>query len=116
MSDTARIVLVKPGDVLIFGNVSVDMDATVFTETMTTLKEQLGLAHILVFEDDIDLAVQQSSGTGHVANPRPGHPNEWCVKCGQARGVQDEDGTVDWLARWQAPRDCDHELPAGTTQ
>jgi hypothetical protein len=51
---------------------------------------------------------------GDLANPRPGHPNEWCVKCGQARGIPDEDGNVDWLARWQSPRNCDHELPAET--
>lgn len=61
MSDAARIVLVKPGDVLIFGNVTVDVDDPVLTETMTSLKEMLGLAGVLIFDDDIDLAVQQSS-------------------------------------------------------
>ena len=57
----ARIVLVKPGDVLIFGNVTVDVDNPVLTETMASLKEMFGLAGVLVFDDDIDLAVQQSS-------------------------------------------------------
>lgn len=63
MSD-ARIVLVKPGDVLIFGNVTADVDSSVFMETVTTLKDLLGLAHVVVFEDDIDLAVQQESNDG----------------------------------------------------
>ena len=48
---------------------------------------------------------------GDLANPRPGHPDEWCVKCSQARGIRLEDGTIEWIAKWQAPRDCDHELP-----
>lgn len=61
VSEAARIVLVKPGDVLIFGNVSVAPDSPLMTAAMTQLKEVLGLAQILVFEDDIDLAVQQGS-------------------------------------------------------
>lgn len=59
MSESARIVLVKPGDVLIFGNVSVDLDSPLIAAAMTQLKETFGLAHILLFEDDIDIAVQQ---------------------------------------------------------
>lgn len=58
MADDTRIVLVKPGDVLMFGNVSVNLDDKTFCTAMTTLKDKLGLAQILVFEDDIDLAVR----------------------------------------------------------
>lgn len=61
MSGT-RVVVVKPGDVLIFGNVSADQNTSAFAETMRSLKEQLGLARILVFEDDIDIAVQSGNG------------------------------------------------------
>jgi hypothetical protein len=61
MSDT-RIVLVKPGDVLMLGNVTLpenEGDLDLFLMALSTLKDTLGLAHdILVFEDDIDLAVK----------------------------------------------------------
>lgn len=60
MSDT-RIVLVKPGDVLMLGNVTLpeDEDAlTAFDSALRTVGETLGLEHVLVFEDDIDLAVK----------------------------------------------------------
>jgi hypothetical protein len=57
VSDT-RIVLVKPGDLLVIGNVGAlyedeqDPDLT----PLTTIKEALGLAGVVVFEGDIDLA------------------------------------------------------------
>jgi hypothetical protein len=63
MSD-ARIVLVKPGDVLILGNVTLPPDGDAletFHVSLGKLRETLGLEHILVFEDDIDLAVQASA-------------------------------------------------------
>lgn len=63
MSGT-RIVLVKPGDVLIFGNVTVDLEDPHLGKAMTELKERVGLAQVLVFEDDIDLAVQRGSSDG----------------------------------------------------
>jgi hypothetical protein len=63
VSDT-RIVLVKPGDVLMLGNVTLPKgeDAVLaFSQALRTLRETLGLAgEILVFEDDIDLAVKPS--------------------------------------------------------
>lgn len=60
MSDT-RIVLVKPGDVLMLGNVTLPEDdaaSEAFNAALSILKERLDLAHICVFEDDIDLAVK----------------------------------------------------------
>ena len=67
MGDT-RIVLVKPGDVLMLGNVTLpeDEDALeAFNTALRTLKENLGLEHILVFEDDIDLAVKPAEHVRH---------------------------------------------------
>jgi hypothetical protein len=61
VADGARIVLVKPGDVLAIGNFTGDCDA--LSEALNGLKEHLGLAHILVFEDDIDLAAISSTKT-----------------------------------------------------
>lgn len=52
MNET-RVVLVKPGDVLIFGNVGpVEGDWT----GVGNLKDLLGLKAVLVFTEDIDLA------------------------------------------------------------
>jgi hypothetical protein len=67
MSDT-RIVLVKPGDVLMLGNVTLpeDEDALeAFDSALRTLKDALGLEHVLVFEDDIDLAVKPATEIRH---------------------------------------------------
>ena len=61
MSDGARIVLVKPGDVLIIGNVSIDPEDEALGKAAGALRELLGLAHVLIFEDDIDLAVTTQS-------------------------------------------------------
>lgn len=64
MSDTGtRVVLVKPGDVLVFGNVGhltpEDMDR------LRPLKDTLRLAHIVAFPGDIDLAaIPQASSDG----------------------------------------------------
>ncbi|WNI16922.1 hypothetical protein [Actinacidiphila sp. ITFR-21] len=54
MSDT-RIVLVKPGDVLIIGNAP-SIDHEEVAPLLTGLRQQLGLARIMLFSDDIDLA------------------------------------------------------------
>lgn len=54
----ARVVLVKPGDLLIIGNVGTlyeDEQGPDLTP-LTTIKEALGLAGAVVFEGDIDLA------------------------------------------------------------
>lgn len=61
MAADTRIVLVKPGDVLMLGNVTLpeDDDALeAFNAALGTLGETLGLEHVCVFEDDIDLGVQ----------------------------------------------------------
>lgn len=74
MSDT-RIVLVKPGDVLILGNVTIPEDEAArdaVTSALRTLKETLGLVHdVLVFEDDIDLAVKTASEVRYEIRPKP---------------------------------------------
>jgi len=49
-----RVVLVKPGDVLIFGNVG--DAASGDWSGVESLKELLGLKAIVVFDEDIDLA------------------------------------------------------------
>lgn len=63
MTDT-RIVLVKPGDMLIIGNVGALPDGQL-EQGMTSLggiKDALGLAGLVIFEGDIDLAaVAQAS-------------------------------------------------------
>ena len=68
MSDT-RVVLVKPGDVLMLGNVTIPEDNAErleFIAGLAALKRTLGLAHdILVFEDDIDLAVKPAAEVRH---------------------------------------------------
>lgn len=60
MMTETRIVLVKPGDVLIFGNVGGigDMSA------LSPIKELLGLKAVLVFEGDIDMASVPADGSG----------------------------------------------------
>jgi len=57
MVSETRIVLVKPGDVLIFGNCG-DLGCTgTFTHALESLKYELHLKAVLVFDEDIDLAV-----------------------------------------------------------
>ena len=58
MSET-RIVLVKPGDVLILGNVGefAASDAKTIAHHLEVLKRRLGLREVLLFEGDIELAM-----------------------------------------------------------
>lgn len=66
MSDT-RVVLVKPGDVLVLGNVTLPHDEgalEAFNTALGALRETLGLEHVLVFEDDVDLAVKPARNEG----------------------------------------------------
>ena len=62
MSDT-RIVLVKPGDVLVIGNLGplTDEDADHLHGPLVELKGRLRLAAVALFEGDIDLAVVAGS-------------------------------------------------------
>jgi hypothetical protein len=54
MSDK-RVFLVKRGDTLVFGNVGC-VDDEAMPDLLAALKESLGLAQVIVFEDDIDMA------------------------------------------------------------
>lgn len=53
-----RVVLVKPGDVLVFGNVALTRASAVEAgHAAGRLKELLGLSAVLFFADDVTLAV-----------------------------------------------------------
>lgn len=65
MSDETRVVLVKPGDVLLIGNVGAFDDSAMeaLAVALAPLKLALGLAtDVLVFEADIDLGVLPAGG------------------------------------------------------
>lgn len=51
----ARVVLVKPGDVLILGNVGTGSVAQL-QDLLPAFKDALSLAYVVVFEGDIDMA------------------------------------------------------------
>lgn len=53
MSD-ARVVLIKPGDVLVIGNTGVLENPCL--AIFGPIKDALGLAGVVIFEGDIDLA------------------------------------------------------------
>lgn len=57
------MVLVKPGDVLIIGNVGQVPEGLneQLGELLGDLREALGLAHVVVFDGDIDLAVARDA-------------------------------------------------------
>jgi hypothetical protein len=59
MTET-RVVLVKPGDVLIFGNVG-NFDSSI-ADRFGDLKDLLGLKQIVIFTEDIDLAAIPGDG------------------------------------------------------
>lgn len=58
---SARVVLVKPGDVLLIGNLAVDITAPEFAEAMTRFKKATGIARILAFEDALNFAAQHGT-------------------------------------------------------
>ncbi|MCX4886054.1 hypothetical protein [Streptomyces sp. NBC_00847] len=60
-----RVVLVKPGDVLLIGNVGqLDQDAVdALHDGASQFRSALGLAQVALFEGDIDLAVTTPSST-----------------------------------------------------
>jgi len=64
-TDPVRVVLVKPGDVLLIGNVGelTPEDAEAAGHIATQLRTTLGLAHVVLFHEDIDLAVTTPSST-----------------------------------------------------
>lgn len=55
MANAKRVVLVKPGDVLVFGNVG-EISAEDAHGLVQMLKERLHLSAVVVFTGDIDLA------------------------------------------------------------
>lgn len=57
-----RVVLIKPGDVLVFGNVG-DVSERV-AATAGALRDQLRLAHVVLFPQDIDIAAIPASQLG----------------------------------------------------
>jgi len=62
MTDSRRVVLVKPGDVLMIGNLDVaPEDVEAFESALEPLREILGIPKIFIFADDIDLAVTSSA-------------------------------------------------------
>ncbi|MEV5347187.1 hypothetical protein [Streptomyces achromogenes] len=64
-ADTVRAVLLKPGDVLLIGNVGelTPEDAEAAGHLASQLCTALGLAHVVLFHEDIDLAVAAPSST-----------------------------------------------------
>lgn len=65
MSET-RVVLVKPGDVLIFGNlgdcIDTDEAARQLGDAFNEIKTTIGLKQVVAFEADIDLAAIPRDG------------------------------------------------------
>lgn len=61
MSEETRVFLVKPGDVIVFGNVGA-IDIEDLGPHLTNLKDALGLKHIVIFDADIDMAAIAESG------------------------------------------------------
>ena len=58
MSDETRLVIVKPGDVLVLANVGpLGGNLPDLPDLLTALRDELGLRHILIFERDADLSV-----------------------------------------------------------
>lgn len=58
----ARVVLVKPGDVLVFGNVGRTSER--FAATAGALRDQLRLGAVVLFPGDIDMAALPGSAHG----------------------------------------------------
>jgi hypothetical protein len=75
VTDT-RIVLIKPGDVLIIGNLGTALDGepgSHLLDSLGTLKETLGLAGLAVFAEDIDLAAVRDALPLRADTPDRGH-------------------------------------------
>lgn len=74
MSD-ARVVLVKPGDVLMIGNLGplTPEDIDHLHTGLATVKESLRLAGVALFEGDIDLAAVAACDLTTGLSTRGGH-------------------------------------------
>lgn len=55
MADEVRVVLVKPGDKLLIGNVG-ELDAETATEVVKAFNELVGL-RVVLFEEDISMSL-----------------------------------------------------------
>lgn len=84
MRDDHRAVLLKPGDLLIIGNVG-DIPTAALADMCDHLgevKETLGLAGVAIFEADVDLSVLSHQtcdagvGGGDLCSLPPGHPSK----------------------------------------
>lgn len=58
MAAEQRVVLVKPGDLLVFGNVGEVLPESLIAmqDAVNVMKEKLRLAGVFLFEHDIDMA------------------------------------------------------------
>lgn len=61
MSEVRHVVLVKPGDILVFGNVGA-VDLEVMADAVQRLRQELDLK-VVVFEADIDMAAVPGGDT-----------------------------------------------------
>lgn len=58
--ESIRVVLVKPGDVLLIGNVAISGgEHEAFSDVMTAFKQAVGIDHVMVFADDITMGVER---------------------------------------------------------
>lgn len=62
MSDETRVLLVKPGDVLLIGNVGFDADPTWIQKCVEHMQRNFGIRAV-IFAADIDVAMVP--GCGH---------------------------------------------------
>lgn len=69
-----RLVIVKPGDVLVLANVGPLGDEV--PDLLRALKEDLGLAHVLVFAEDADLSAVPASSLPASSLPANAVPAE----------------------------------------
>lgn len=62
--EPTRVVLVKPGDVLILGNVQVDVTKLgAFGQAVETLRDAMGIRQIVICEDDVSIAAETPPST-----------------------------------------------------
>ena len=68
MCDSTRVVLVKPGDVLLLGNVGHIVDPVACANALKGLAD-VGIARTLVFAEDIDLAAVDAAHFRRIETP-----------------------------------------------
>ena len=73
MPEPTRVVLVKPGDVLILGNIQVPEDERGrehFLDSASTLQKVLDLKQVVLCEDDASIAAETPAATDASADYR----------------------------------------------